>query len=122
MAMLLDTAWHNGQLGPCKRRHCRILQAVNKTVRRCDLFTFVNPGVRSLRLPPTARQHTAFGTPRHNARIDRAPDSPTALHNELLRGIAAQGGVKRYSAHAVIISEGDMADTLFIILTSRVKV
>ena len=54
--------------------------------------------------------------------MDRAPDSPTALHNELLRDIAAQGGVKRYPANAVIISEGDMADSLFIILTGRVKV
>ena len=54
--------------------------------------------------------------------MDRAPDSPTALHNELLRGIAAQGGVKRYPVNAVIISEGDMADSLFIILTGRVKV
>ena len=52
----------------------------------------------------------------------RAPDSPTALHNELLRDIAAQGGVKRYPANAVIISEGDMADSLFIIITGRVKV
>lgn len=54
--------------------------------------------------------------------MDRAPDSPTALHNELLRGIAALGGVKRYPANAVIISEGDVADSLFIILTGRVKV
>ena len=30
--------------------------------------------------------------------------------------------MKRYPAHAVIISEGDVADSLFIILTGRVTV
>jgi CRP/FNR family transcriptional regulator, cyclic AMP receptor protein len=54
--------------------------------------------------------------------MEHPPDLPTALHDDLLRGIAAQGGVKRYPAHAVIISEGDVADSLFIILTGRVKV
>ena len=39
------------------------------------------------------------------------PDSPAALPNDLLSGMAAQGGVKRYAAHTVIISEGDMADS-----------
>jgi CRP/FNR family cyclic AMP-dependent transcriptional regulator len=54
--------------------------------------------------------------------MEHPTDSPAALHNELLRGIAAQGGVKRYPANAVIISEGDLADSLFVILTGRVKV
>ncbi len=40
----------------------------------------------------------------------------------MLRDIAARGGVKRYPAHAVIINEGDDADSLFVILTGRVKV
>ena len=52
--------------------------------------------------------------------------SPTAdskiLNDTLLREIAATGGVKRYPAHAVLINEGDVADTLFIILSGRVKV
>ena len=54
--------------------------------------------------------------------MEPLPDSPAALRNDLLRGIAAQGGVKRYAAHTVIISEGDVADSLYIILSGRVKV
>ena len=45
-----------------------------------------------------------------------------ALSDTLLREIAATGGVKRYPANAVLINEGDAADTLFIILSGRVKV
>ncbi|MEP6873145.1 MAG: Crp/Fnr family transcriptional regulator [Burkholderiales bacterium] len=51
---------------------------------------------------------------------------PTAdakvLNDSLLREIASTGGVKRYPAYAVLINEGDVADTLFIILAGRVKV
>lgn len=50
------------------------------------------------------------------------PPSPRALADEVLHDIAARGGVKRYPAHAVIINEGDDADSLFVILTGRVKV
>jgi CRP/FNR family cyclic AMP-dependent transcriptional regulator len=48
--------------------------------------------------------------------------APQVLKDSLLREIAAQGGVKRYPAGAVIINEGDVADSLYIILTGRVKV
>ena len=48
--------------------------------------------------------------------------APQALQEALLREIAARGGVKRYPAQAVLINEGDSADTLFIILSGRVKV
>ncbi len=48
--------------------------------------------------------------------------APQALQETLLREIAARGGVKRYPAQAVLINEGDHADTLFIILSGRVKV
>ncbi|MEO7335236.1 MAG: Crp/Fnr family transcriptional regulator [Caldimonas sp.] len=47
---------------------------------------------------------------------------PDALREELLRSIAATGGVMRYPAQSVIITEGDTSDSLFIILTGRVKV
>jgi CRP/FNR family transcriptional regulator, cyclic AMP receptor protein len=47
---------------------------------------------------------------------------PAALKEDLLREIAARGGVKRYAAQTVIINEGDSADALFIILSGRVKV
>ena len=44
------------------------------------------------------------------------------LSDTLLREIAATGGIKRYPANVVLINEGDTADTLFIILSGRVKV
>lgn len=50
------------------------------------------------------------------------PAAPQVLQETLLREIAARGGVKRYPAQAVLINEGDSADTLFIILSGRVKV
>ncbi len=40
----------------------------------------------------------------------------------MLRAIAERGNVKRYPAHAVLITEDDAADTLYIILSGRVKV
>jgi CRP/FNR family cyclic AMP-dependent transcriptional regulator len=52
--------------------------------------------------------------------IDRNP--PEVLKNQLLRDIAKQGGFKRYAASTIIISEGEAADSLYIILTGRVKV
>jgi CRP/FNR family cyclic AMP-dependent transcriptional regulator len=47
---------------------------------------------------------------------------PEALQDQLLRDIARQGGFRRYAANTIIISEGDAADSLYIILTGRVKV
>ncbi len=51
-----------------------------------------------------------------------ARPQPVALAAEVLAAIAASGGVKRYPAQAVIINEGDAADSLYIILSGRVKV
>lgn len=48
--------------------------------------------------------------------------SPSALQDHLLREIASAGGIKRYPANAVLINEGDQADSLFILLSGRVKV
>lgn len=45
-----------------------------------------------------------------------------ALKDEVLREIAARGGVRRYPANAVLITEHDVADSLYIILSGRVKV
>jgi len=44
------------------------------------------------------------------------------LDSALLSEIAARGGVRRYPANAVLINEGDEADSLYIILSGRVKV
>jgi CRP/FNR family transcriptional regulator, cyclic AMP receptor protein len=44
------------------------------------------------------------------------------MRDALLREIAASGPTRRYPAHAVLIHEGDAADTLFVLLAGRVKV
>jgi len=44
------------------------------------------------------------------------------LDFDLLREIARQGGVRAYPANAVLINEGDTSDSLFIVLSGRVKV
>jgi CRP/FNR family cyclic AMP-dependent transcriptional regulator len=40
----------------------------------------------------------------------------------MLREIAERGNVKRYPPHTVLITEDDAADTLYVILSGRVKV
>jgi len=45
-----------------------------------------------------------------------------ALHADLLKRIAARGGVRKFAANTLIIGEGDAADTLYIVLSGRVKV
>jgi CRP/FNR family cyclic AMP-dependent transcriptional regulator len=47
---------------------------------------------------------------------------PPPLPEQVLSEIASRGGIKRYPAHAVLITEGDEADTLFIIISGSVKV
>ena len=59
---------------------------------------------------------------RQNAAVTRPTGDSRVLDDALLREIASTGGVKRYPANAVLINEGDAADTLFIILAGRVKV
>ena len=51
-----------------------------------------------------------------------ASTAPGVLGAELLQAVVAAGGVKRFPAHAVIINEGDVADSLYILLSGRVKV
>ena len=52
-----------------------------------------------------------------------APTSTSdTLDDALLREIAGKGGIKRYPAHAILINEGDSSDSLYILLSGRVKV
>ena len=51
-----------------------------------------------------------------------APVTPDVLDPGLLREIAMQGGVKPYPANAVLINEGDSSDSIYILLSGRVKV
>lgn len=48
--------------------------------------------------------------------------TPDTLDDALLREIAGKGGIKRYPAHAILINEGDPSDSLYILLSGRVKV
>jgi CRP/FNR family cyclic AMP-dependent transcriptional regulator len=51
----------------------------------------------------------------------RKPATPDVLDDQLLRAVAARGGVRAYPAHAVLVTEEDRSDALFIILSGRVK-
>ncbi len=50
------------------------------------------------------------------------PVTADVLDPGLLREIAMQGGVRPYPANAVLIHEGDQADSVYIVLSGRVKV
>jgi CRP/FNR family cyclic AMP-dependent transcriptional regulator len=52
----------------------------------------------------------------------KSRDEFAALEESALQGMAARGGVKRFPAHTVIITEGDASNSLYIILSGRVKV
>ncbi len=45
-----------------------------------------------------------------------------ALDDRVLRSIAARGGVRHFPAHAVLVTEDDHSDALYIILEGRTKV
>ena len=56
-------------------------------------------------------------------RREAAPQDPYApLTQETVRKIAASGVVRQFPKHAVIINEGEHGDSLFIILSGKVKV
>ena len=51
------------------------------------------------------------------------PHDPLApLGEDLLRQIAASGVIRSFPKNTVLINEGDLGDSLFIILTGKVKV
>ena len=54
--------------------------------------------------------------------MDAPSVTADALDPGLLREIARRGGVRSYPANAILINEGDASDTLFIVLSGRVKV
>ena len=54
--------------------------------------------------------------------MNAAASNPQPLHDELLREMAASGGTRRYAAQTVLINEGDDSDSLYILLSGRVKV
>ncbi|MGE5103422.1 MAG: Crp/Fnr family transcriptional regulator [Betaproteobacteria bacterium] len=55
-------------------------------------------------------------------RQDASADSVAPLQPETLRGIASTGVVRTFPRHTVLINEGDQGDSLFVILSGRVKI
>ncbi len=53
--------------------------------------------------------------------VRKAPATPDVLDDSVLRGIAARGGVRSYPAQAVLVTEDDRSDALYIILSGRIK-
>lgn len=51
-----------------------------------------------------------------------ADASAPVLDEPLLQAMAARGGKRHYPAHAVLVSEHDESDSIFIVVTGRVKV
>lgn len=52
------------------------------------------------------------------------PPAPSAdqLPKPLLDAIAQRGGVRQFPAHAILINEGDTTDSLYIVLSGRLRV
>ena len=55
-------------------------------------------------------------------RRDAPPDPLAPLGQDLLRQIAATGVIRQFPKNTILINEGDQGDSLFIVLTGRVKV
>jgi CRP/FNR family cyclic AMP-dependent transcriptional regulator len=55
-------------------------------------------------------------------RQDAPADAVAPLQPETLRGIASTGVVRAFPRHTVLINEGDQGDSLFVILSGRVKI
>ena len=53
--------------------------------------------------------------------MNRSASDPV-LADELLQAMAARGGTRSYPAHAVLVSEHDETDSIYILLRGRVKV
>ena len=47
---------------------------------------------------------------------------PDSLTGAELRALSGQGTVKTFQKHTVIVSEGDETDSLYVVLSGRVKV
>ena len=59
---------------------------------------------------------------RAGVRQDAPADAVAPLQPETLRGIASTGVVRTFPRNTVLINEGDQGDSLFVILSGRVKI
>jgi CRP/FNR family cyclic AMP-dependent transcriptional regulator len=61
-------------------------------------------------------------TSARGAGANAAADTVAPLQPETLRGIAATGVVRTFPRNTVLINEGDLGDSLYVILSGRVKI
>ena len=54
--------------------------------------------------------------------MSEPPVLPAVLKDELLQAMASRGGVRAYPAQAVLVHENDRSDSVYILLSGRVKV
>lgn len=54
--------------------------------------------------------------------MNTSPALDDAVPPELLAQIAGQGGIRSFPAHAILINEGDATDSIYIVVSGRVKV
>ena len=59
---------------------------------------------------------------RAGGRQDAPADAVAPLQPETLRGIASTGVVRTFPRNTVLINEGDQGDSLFVVLSGRVKI
>ncbi|HSI56905.1 MAG TPA: Crp/Fnr family transcriptional regulator [Ideonella sp.] len=65
--------------------------------------------------PPSPRRRTGAGEAR------RPPADPLAALSPTLRALAERGEQRKYRKHTVLIHEGDQGDSLYIILSGRLR-
>jgi len=58
----------------------------------------------------------------HDEQHSAGERSEPPLHPDIVGAIAASGVVRTFPRHAILINEGDRGDTLYVILSGRVKV
>jgi len=57
----------------------------------------------------------------HDEQHSAGERSEPPLHPDIVGAIAASGVVRTFPRHAILINEGDRGDTLYVILSGRVK-
>jgi CRP/FNR family cyclic AMP-dependent transcriptional regulator len=83
---------------------------------------YLRGGLAPGHVQKTATACGKFTPARDNRLVRSSPATFNVLDQTLLREIASRGGLKIFPANAVLITEGDDSDSLYILLSGRVKV
>ena len=65
---------------------------------------------------------TRSNAPKPRMTRTAAEDPLAPLHEDMLREIAASGVLRKFAANTILINEGDQGDSLFILVSGKVKV